>query len=189
MQIESHFENLYKKADTTTDRLERRKMLGQLAVELIDASIAKEIDWRLVNVYARKIKPLTDKGDLMMRDLICDLEYWDDYTRDHGDFERIRQFAFDISKGVFYEELATVMVYYVKRQNGRTLGGVSYVAWDDQGKLCTRTTNTLTRTLNPILHKSKNIDDFISRLPAKIDELELFDKPDVLQKFRFDIEN
>ncbi len=186
--MEAKFEKIYHDIQATADKTKRRQLIGKLTLTLIDASIAKEIDWRLVNQYARKLKPLKGKKDLMMRDLICDLEHWDDYTRDHGEFERIRQFALDISKGIFYEELTTVMVYYVKRQADRTLGGVSYVAWDDQGKLCTRTTNSLTQTLDPILHKSKNIDDFISRLPAKIGELELFDKTEVLQKFRFDID-
>lgn len=189
MQTDDHFENLYKKALAETDKQEQRLILGQLALELIDASLKRQIDWRLVNRYACKIQPLKDKNDLMMRDLVCDMEHWDDYTRDHGEFERIRQFAFDISKGVFYEELTTAMIYYVKRQGGRTLSGVSYVAWEDNGRLRSRSSNSLSTTLDPILSRSKNINDFINNLPAKIGELELFDKPEIIPRFRFDVDN
>lgn len=187
MQADNHFANLYKKALAETDKQKQRLILGQLAVELIDASLKRQIDWRLVNSYAYKFQPLMDKNDLMMRDLVCDMEHWDDYTRDHGEFERIRQFALDISKGVFYEELTTAMIYYVKRQGGRTLSGVSYVAWEDNGRMRSHMGNSQSTTLDPILSRSKNINDFVNNLPAKIGELELFDKPEITAQFRFDI--
>lgn len=188
MKTEEKIVELYDKVKAAPNKLERRQAIGRLALTLIDDSMNKKIDWRVVNEYARKVKPLTTKNDLMMRDLICELEHWDDYTRDHGDFKRIRQFALDISKGVFYEELTTVMIYYVKRQAGRTLKGVSYVAWEDNGELRSRTTNQLSTLLDPILRQTKNINEFVDSLPSKIGELELFDKPEIRPQFRFDID-
>lgn len=127
-------------------------------------------------------------GDRMMMELICDMEHWDDYTRDHGGFARTRQFAHDIATGVFYEELTTAMIYYVELARGKPIRGVSYLAWEDGGKMRTRVTNSLADTLNPILQKSKNIHQFVEILPAKIDELELYGEPEIRPWFRFDID-
>lgn len=188
MKAEEKFAKLYEQAKSASSKIERRNFIGKLFVELIDDSISKKIDWRLVNEYARKVKPLTDKNDLMMREVVCDLEYWDDYTRDHGNSSRTRQFARDIAVGIFYEELTSAMIYYVELMDGRPVRGVSYLAWEDNGKLRTRVTNSLAEILDPILQRSKNINQFVENLPSKIGELELFGEPEVGPWFRFDID-